>query len=172
MASYRDKLPATSAASVVSVQRATVSASGITTDVNISPVDITKSYIRHSVAFTSTVTPMNGCYNIELVNPTTVRVTRASAASNAVFPIISVEVVSDSSVSVQRGVSSVKGIVTISSVNTGKSFATANGVLSTSTSTTGYPERSVSASLLNSTSISLSSSASGSNYKWEVVSYA
>lgn len=172
MASYRDKLPTSGSQAIISIQRAVVSASGITTDIPISAVDPSRTYLRHSVSFTSTVTPKDGCYNIELINPTTVRITRATSASNTVFPTVSVEVVSDSSCSVQRGTAASKGVVAISSINTQKSTASVHGVLSTSISAGGYPELESSISLQSSTSILISSSASsGSNYKWEVVSY-
>lgn len=170
MASYRDKLPASGSKAIISVQRAVVSASGVTTDIPISAVDPSRTYLRHSVSFTSTINPRSGCYNIELINPTTVRITRSASAASTTFPTVSVEVVSDSSCSVQRG-TSLKGSVAISSINIQKSIASIHGVLSVSTATDGYSEFESSISLQSSTSILISSATSGSNYKWEVVSY-
>lgn len=170
MASYRDKLPAAGGNPVVSVQRVTISASRVSTDAIIAPVDTQRTYIRHSASI-STGIPINGYYSIELLNQTTVRVTRAEGASELEFPTISLEVVSDSSILVQRGTSATIGLITIASVNMSKSIAHANGLTVTSTGTNTYPRYSVSASLQSSTTLRLFAPLSGSNYKWEVVSY-
>ena len=172
MASYRDKLPASGAASVVSVQRSTVAASGTSTDITISAVDMSKTYIRHSARYADSATGRDACYNIELINSTTVRITRDATASISIYPLVSMEVVSDSGCTVQRGTSASATTITISSINQAKSFININGLRSSSAATP-YVQQVLFGRITADTTINLQVGVSTgiSNLKWEVVSY-
>lgn len=172
MASYRDKLPASGGSAVVSVQRSTVSVSVTPTDVTIAPVDTGKTYVRHSARYYDDAISRDACYNVELINSTTVRLTRDSRASTAVDPLVSLEVVSDSSCTVQRGTSATATTITIQNVNQAKSFINVNGLISSSGSTP-YVRQALLGRITSNTTINLQVGVSTgtSNFKWEVVSY-
>lgn len=172
MASYRDRLPDSGSASVVSVQRSTVSASVTSTDVTISAVDMSKTYIRHSARYTDNITGRDACYNVELINPTTVRITRDATSSISAYPLVSIEVVSDSSCSVQRGTSASATTINIAAVDAAKSFVNPNGLRSSSTSTP-YALQELLVRITGNTTINLQVGVNTgtSNFKWEVVSY-
>ena len=172
MASYRAKLPAVGGSAIISVQRATVSASGTSMDITIAPVDMAKTYIRHSARYTDDATGRDACYNIELVNSNTVRITRDATASISVYPLVSIEVVSDSLCTVQRGTSATATTITISSVNQAKSFINGNGLRSSS-AVTPYVQQALFGRITADTDIDLQVGVSTgtSNFKWEVVSY-
>ena len=116
MASYRDKLPASGGGGVISVQRSTVSVAGTSINVTIAPVDPGKTYVRHSARYADSAVGRDACYNVELINSTTVMVTRDATASISVYPLVSLEVVSDSSCTVQRGTSATATTITIQNV--------------------------------------------------------
>ena len=172
MASYRDKLPAAGGGGVISVQRSTVSVSGTSIDVTIAPVDPGKTYVRHSARYADDAVGRDACYNVELINSTTVRVTRGATASINVYPLVSLEVVSDSSCTVQRGTSATATTITIQNVNQAKSFINVNGLMSSSAATQ-YAQQAMLGRITSGTTINLQVGVSTgtSNFKWEVVSY-
>lgn len=171
MASYRDRLPASGGASEVLVQRSTMSVSGSSIDITISAVDMAKTYIKHR-ARQGDATARDACYSVELINPTTVRIIRSASASISVYPLVSVEVVTDSSCSVQRGTSATATTVTIASVNQSKSFVNVNGV--SVTATTSAIQYSVFGRLTSDTALQLQAIGvtGASGFKWEVITYA
>lgn len=171
MSSYKDNLPTTGGgAATVTVQRSTVSVSGSSLDVIISPVDTAKTYVKHS-ARQGDATARDACYSVELLNSTTVRITRTATASISVYPLISIEVVSHSGCSVQRGTSATATTVTLAAVNQSKSFVNINGV--SVTATVSAIQYSVFGRLTSDTTLQLQSigSTGASGFKWEVVSY-
>lgn len=170
MASYRDRLPASGGSSEVLVQRSTVSVSDSSLDITISSVDMAKTYIKHS-ARQYDATARDACYSVELINPTTVRIIRSASALSSYPPLVSVEVVTDSSCSVQRGTSATATTVTIASVNQSKSFVNVNGV--SVTATTSAIQYSVFGRLTSDAALQLQAVGvtGASGFKWEVVSY-
>ena len=140
MASYRDKLPITGGggSSVISVQRKqiAVSAAGLT-NVPISAVDMTKTYllvmVRPKAAGASN--PRDMLVSVRLKDATTLEIKRPATASTTVYPVVMVEVVTDSGCIVTRGVAPSIGDITIAAVDVAKSLCLLNGINSTQAST-------------------------------------
>ena len=178
MASYRDRLPASGSARVVSVQRLTTlpTNAGIT-DITISPVIMANTRLVVSYSYRDGGTPLDMLCSVSLISSSTIRVTRLSGASSKSTntPFISIEVVTDSSTTVQRGSASTFGNIAIpTAVDVSKSTASVIGW----TCNNAYPGAVgyfiIAAQLASSSSISLTAfnTSNVSNISWEVVSYA
>lgn len=176
MASYRDRLPSSGGASVVSVQRLTASptTAGIT-NLTISPVIMANTRLVVSYTYRTGGTPIDMLCSVSLISSSTIRVTRLSGSSSTETPFISIEVVTDSSTTVQRGSASTFGNIAIpTAVNVSKSTASVIGWTCNNASASGAGAFIVAAQLGSSSSISLTAfnTSNVSNISWEVVSYA
>lgn len=129
MASYRDKLPATSSggAAIKSVQRGsgTIALGESTTTITISSIDTTKSYVKvvYNPSYTGTETHDNVNTSIRITSSTQITVQRfsSSAAQSVNFNWELVEFTSG--VTVQSGLTSTNSLsvgAVISSVDTSK----------------------------------------------------
>ena len=131
MASYRDRLPdAGGSGAIVSIQRLTLqpTAAG-TTNYTISPVDTTKTYLIVSYNLREEAKAIDALCSVRLVNSTTVRVYRPNGASaiSTERPLMHIQIVTASNVTVQRGIASTFSIITISPVLLEKSHANTIG---------------------------------------------
>lgn len=175
MASYRDRLPASGGASVVSVQRLTVtpSAAGVT-NYTIASVDMSKTFLVVSATYRDGASALNMLCSISLANSTTISVTRPTGASGTETPFISIQVVSASNVTVQRGVQASFGNIPISRVNLAKSYANSIGHMCNNAFSSSAGLFLISSYLSSATTITLTAFTTPgiSNISWEAISYA
>ena len=175
MASYRDKLPASGGSAVVSVQRLTVtpSAAGVT-NYTIASVAMSKTFLIVSATYRSGALAINMLCSIRLANSTTISVTRLPGASGTETPIISIQVVSASNVTVQRGVLASFVDIPISGVNLAKSHANSIGHTCNNAAASSAGSFLIASYLSSETNIKLSAFTTSniSNISWEAISYA
>lgn len=174
MASYRDKLPASGGSAVVSVQWLTVmpSAAGVT-NYTIASVDMSKTFLVVSATYRDGA-PFNMLCSIRLANSTTISVTRLPGSSGTETPFISIQVVSASNVTVQRGVRASFGDIPISAVNPAKSYANSIGHTCNNAVTNSAGNFLIASYLSSGTTITLTAfnTSNVSNISWEAISYA
>ena len=175
MASYRDMLPASGGSAVVSVQRLTVvpSAAGVT-NYTIASVDMSKTFLVVSATYRSGGSAFNMLCSIRLANSTTISVTRLPGASETETPLISIQVVSASNVTVQRGVVGSFMDITISAVNLAKSHANVIGHTCNNATVNSAGSFLISSYLSSETTIALRAfnTSNISSISWEAISYA
>lgn len=175
MASYRDRLPdAGGSGAIVSTQRLTAAPiDGRSTDYTISPVDPTKTYLIVSYTYRGGAKALDALCSVRLASSTTVRVSRLAGASSTETPFIYIQIVTASNVTVQRGVVSTFGSITISPVSLVKSHANTIG----HTNHNGDPNSAggslIASTLSSSTTITLYAfnQLNIGSISWEVVSY-
>lgn len=175
MASYRDRLPDSGGSvAIVSTQRLTAMPSANGNNIyTISPVDTTKTYLIVSCTYRSDGSAFNMLCSVRLVNSTTVFVYRPYGASSTEIPRIYIQIVTASNVTVQRGIASTFGNITISPVLLEKSHANTIGH-TCNNADIGYVGTFLIASTLSSpTTVStFTFNQFGiQNISWEVVSY-
>lgn len=176
MASYRDRLPVSGGSSTISVQRtiSAVTAAGLT-NVSITAVNTAKTYLNVSVRpqASGSSNPRDMWVSVRLKDATTIEIKRPAGASTTVYPIVTVEVVSDSGCSVIRGVAGSIADVTIPAINTAKSFCRLNGINSTQSSTSLSYDYIPIARITSSTTIQVSAvvSVGSTDISWEAISY-
>ena len=176
MASYRDKLPASGGSAVVSVQRLTITpkAAGVT-NYTIASVDMSKTFLVVSATYRDGSSAYNMLCSIRLANSTTISVTRLPWTSETETPRISIQVVSASNITVQRGVLAGfgNGDIPISAVNLAKSHANLIGHTCDNPVVNAAGAFLIAPYLSSETKITLfaSNTSNISNISWEVVSY-
>ena len=174
MASYRDMLPASGGSAVVSVQKLTVMPSAVgVTNYTIASVDMSKTFLVVSATYRNGASAINMLCSIRLANSTTISVTRLPGASGTETPFISIQVVSASNVTVQRGVRTSFGDIPISAVNLAKSHANSIGHTCDNPVSSAAGSFLISSYLSSETTITLRAfnTSNISNISWEVISY-
>lgn len=175
MASYRDRLPTSGGSSIVSVQRTSnlvVGVPGIT-NVTISPVDLSRTYLKVVARLTSSgvSNPRDVHVSVHLKDSTTIEIKRPATASRQL--LVHIEVVSDSGCTVIRGVSQAMGNIPIPAVDLSRSVCLLGGSNSTQASTSlSYDYLPIARLTANNIlSVTAANTSGTTDISWEVVSY-